>query len=611
MAKNRFDKILRDKLINLSPMFNPSDWIIMERLLEWQGLTKSDEATDEVHFDEIAIDKLQNLAPGELAPDWDRMSAMLEQLDLDSEPDLEPSEFDQAINNKLKRFEAPFTEAAWAEMAPILDSDRMAPVQELDNIAKQKLTQISDIEPAWSTMSNKISRELFLPESMVKYKVVEVLLVLLFAISLYQFPLVDDFKEKVLQKDQITESNQINAPIQADAYADQKAPDDLAPIASISPEWSTNIEDAGLKIVLPSSPTNVKLQASIIPTYKDEVTLTSKVESKTEALIPSVSDFLSAINSEDLFSVKHSIYQGIVDDLPQLTIMTKLIQEAYYSFDVMHSDILASQNVEQEQASFEKIEVIDENPIQEIQAAVEKPRIACLTCGNRDQKVGLVLGLFSGSDYNQIVTPFDPIYALDGTKQWNFGYGGGLSVSMQFKSWELEMGAIYASNQYQPREILEIYSGSINSGYVASTLKDIELNIVKVPLNFRFNVNLKNKWKIYALSGATMNMVIQSSYITDDVFIGTRSFATPSAPVRSSDLSLKDFSGGILEGGSFSDNSFLTANLGLGVERTLNNKWSLFAQPTYQRQIFSNGIGPNQDRFNSLSLFFGTRLSLK
>ena len=68
-----FDKIIKDKLKGLSVGSNPSDWIMMERLLEMEGLTKESEGVDEVRFDEIALDKLGNIPATEFTPDWDRM----------------------------------------------------------------------------------------------------------------------------------------------------------------------------------------------------------------------------------------------------------------------------------------------------------------------------------------------------------------------------------------------------------------------------------------------------------------------------------------------------------------------------------------------------------
>jgi hypothetical protein len=54
----------------------------------------------------------------------------------------------------------------------------------------------------------------------------------------------------------------------------------------------------------------------------------------------------------------------------------------------------------------------------------------------------------------------------------------------------------------------------------------------------------------------------------------------------------------------------LSLDLGLGLEKHLNGRTSIFLEQNYQHNPFKKSLGPNQDRINSLSLLLGTRILL-
>ena len=54
---------------------------------------------------------------------------------------------------------------------------------------------------------------------------------------------------------------------------------------------------------------------------------------------------------------------------------------------------------------------------------------------------------------------------------------------------------------------------------------------------------------------------------------------------------------GVFEGGNLIDNTYITANLGLGIERRFNSRMSIFVGSTYQHQI-TKGLGPQSDKIN-------------
>ena len=67
----------------------------------------------------------------------------------------------------------------------------------------------------------------------------------------------------------------------------------------------------------------------------------------------------------------------------------------------------------------------------------------------------------------------------------------------------------------------------------------------------------------------------------------------------------------MLDGSKFSTKGYLTAVGGLGIERYLNDRMSVFVQPMYQYQIpFFGLIDQNGKHLQNGTLLFGTRISL-
>ena len=69
-----------------------------------------------------------------------------------------------------------------------------------------------------------------------------------------------------------------------------------------------------------------------------------------------------------------------------------------------------------------------------------------------------------------------------------------------------------------------------------------------------------------------------------------------------SKLKQKEFSPGIFNGGSFSENYFMTASLEMGVERKLNKNLTLVLGAEYSKYYMIDGIGPNKEKLNNIAL---------
>ncbi len=218
--------------------------------------------------------------------------------------------------------------------------------------------------------------------------------------------------------------------------------------------------------------------------------------------------------------------------------------------------------------------------------------------------------MFASSDFNIVYSPpelvFDTLIGRDTT--FAVGYGGGLTVSFKTGRWEFQSGGIYSFKRYIPKTPDHTYQDQ--QGYfVLEKFKSIQMDLLQVPLHVHFHFLDQPKWKVYGVGGLSLNLVLTPVYEV----VQTRRVQAFSIPDESfgSLKEEKDFPHGLLEGGSFRDNAFLTGNIGLGVERFLHPRWSVFLQPNYQYFLSKKGIGPNQDKIYTLSLHLGTKVSLK
>lgn len=220
------------------------------------------------------------------------------------------------------------------------------------------------------------------------------------------------------------------------------------------------------------------------------------------------------------------------------------------------------------------------------------------------KKTLLSAAMFGGSDYNQIITPANEETRTDAFSRYALGYGGGILFSAERGRWELGTGLIYAAKPYNPRQIVK-YQGSLDKGYTAASFNQVALDIINIPFHARYNFFLHKRSRLYAVVGGSLQVAASASY-----FITTTSSGPLKPEMR--DALFDNTSGGILEGGSLKENGYITGNLGLGVEHFMSDRWSVFAQPTYQHSLghFSDGFGPSRDRINTLSLWMGIRVRI-
>jgi hypothetical protein len=231
------------------------------------------------------------------------------------------------------------------------------------------------------------------------------------------------------------------------------------------------------------------------------------------------------------------------------------------------------------------------------------------------KKSNLRFSIFSTVDYNYVFTPedsyeiFGTFVNIDADTTAASGYGGGILANWKRGRWEIQTGGIYSFKRYVPNTPVFLFE-TVNY-YVNENFHGIQLDILQVPFNLHYYLKNEGNWRIYGLGGVSSHFVTSSVYEIEY----NRTFAftpPPSSPGDDSSIrNVKEFPKGLLDGGGLDDNLYFTANVGFGVERFVTPRWSVFFQPNYQHYLLKQGIGTNNDKFYTLSIYLGTKISLK
>jgi hypothetical protein len=215
--------------------------------------------------------------------------------------------------------------------------------------------------------------------------------------------------------------------------------------------------------------------------------------------------------------------------------------------------------------------------------------------------------LLSGLDGDNVYTPENARFRVPQTVRNSSGFHLGFLLSEGAKRLETGFGFIFAYKEYNAPRVTFI-QGSLRDGYTTEQLKKIQLNLIQIPVFTRFNIIHKDKWRLYASLGATAQVTLAANY-----FIVHPGFFPSSVSLTGKSNSIyQNLEEGLMQGGTLLDNVYLSVDAGIGVEKMISPKSSMFLQSGYQQFIghISKGIGPYNDRISTLSLQTGVRINL-
>jgi hypothetical protein len=217
------------------------------------------------------------------------------------------------------------------------------------------------------------------------------------------------------------------------------------------------------------------------------------------------------------------------------------------------------------------------------------------------------LTLLTGLDGDNVFTPAYPRFKVPETIRNSSGFHLGFLLSEGAKRLETGFGFIYAHKEYNAPAITYI-QGSLRDGYTTEQLKKIQVNLLQIPVFTRFNIVHKENWRIYATLGATAQVTLSANY-----FIVHPGFFPSSVALTGKTNSVyQNLEEGLMQGGTLIDNVYLSMDMGVGAEKMISPRTSIFAQSSYQSFVghVSKGIGPYNDRISTVSFQSGVRINL-
>jgi hypothetical protein len=231
------------------------------------------------------------------------------------------------------------------------------------------------------------------------------------------------------------------------------------------------------------------------------------------------------------------------------------------------------------------------------------------------------VSLAVGPKVNLVNSPFDPIYQIDPYNTLNTNFNITAKVHKEVGPLELYAGLGYSKTSYEPLIIEETYKNQ-NQQFKKASLENIGFNTINIPVGVKYDILNQDSYQLYATAGVNINLIVQADYTVYDIpATGSRTGSTasdfkttlnsnrPEVNQRAL-LSQKEFRSGILHGGSFRDNLYVTASIGIGLIKNVSKRTSVFIEPKYSHFMSSQGLGPNLDKVHAVSMDLGVRYQL-
>lgn len=561
----------------------------------WDALHSKLDTVHDAKFDETIKSKINDLEEVYDAATWTTLVAAISQLDANSTIE---ELLDQKAKNLLEDIEPTYEPSSWELLQNKLQlEDDLSNIEIPEEVDLAAYGSLGDLdvpynENDWNKFQKQLDREFVLPYTLLfKYKLAEVAILLLFLLGVTQFiPLKKANKIFAKQNIEATTDNdqQLNeaAPLESTQATTHSVVKEIT--NENRPATENSIVNTSNSDLIASSATSNTLLNTDLDVNNNDNSAVAISERLTQ-------DEVNYENSRILSQAKTNEVTSIA--VNPLAAATQITKESDSEQSDANDPVLDNPSL-LEATSLARFTDFSDNIVPD-----------CIVCRNPVSLLRWRMTAQLNVDYNYIMTPYDNALSVKSYEHAALGYGAGLATSLGLGRWDLELGANYISRKYTPKPISERV-GNILDGYLNFELDKIELNLLNIPLHIRYYFKTKKKTEVFLSGGASMNVAMQANYFRKAEFASRQ--RTPDLTKADQLLeetlinTQKIYSLGFIDGGNFLENRFFTADLGLGIERKISHRYSIFGQANYQH-FLDSGIGPNKDRFNSLSLSAGAR----
>lgn len=564
-------------------------------------------------FDRILKQKLERIR-GEYEPgSWDALDSKL-----DAELQPEDTVFDEAVGDKLSSVNPVYNQAHWELMENALDSDMPVADEKFDEYLASRLAAVEGSGPgnSWSGLERKRSERQAKIAGIVGMRIVEVLCLLLLICywpvsnpsipneaetsreeSQLQFAGLDKLRYEDISDREFAESvssQNRSLPLSSDITDDESQAvlqraeytagsatkprllptDDQRPTANtVTPGYVENSTSVDNDMLSDRKASLARVdQVATIPTHRVPEAASVKESTSNAYELELGEKFSSAIVSKEISSANAL---EMAEDHLSTTGSVMVVKSLHTSY--------------QELKSLEH----------STQAAIDDWVHAVPVTRKSLDRRKLSFNPYISADFNAIHS-YPRINQLDETslRHLTLTPGAGLGLGFHNGPWSVHTGLAYAYRFYDPN--IQEKFGSIN-GYQVLNFNKVALHMIQLPISLHFKIHEGMKFNYYLTGGASLHVILRQDYDKPKEGVSEiHSLTTITEPV------LDQYrSGNFL--GRFHEVSYVTADLGFGVERKLNEDLFLYVQPIYQH-MFGAGVGPNFDIIHTFSLQVGLRM---
>ncbi len=591
MENNGVDNIIRQKLQNFEVDLDLTDWQFMEEMLESEESNIVDETAKEklyhheVPFDamnwaamDIALDDLvdietvdevvkSNLETFEVpynVANWSIMGAML-----DAEiPDETPDEIDVLAKAALASFSIPFVLSDWEMMD--MELDELGFPNGTDEAARAALRNYETAMPSdWGAMETALSNAENLRRQLVITKSIEVLLFIFAIWTIGNFlPFKQESASVVINTNEQVE--EINNQPQTNSDDIGAATIDVLETVDNEITTSNSTNDIeGIFINNTNNDSNDKSNSilNFIPDYGSTIP-----PSKEETVVNNTERPIANLNSlpleEQLVTYPDGKGAAFGKKKPNQSVNQAIFLDTK-QFALVVDEVLPNSTVG---TNYKKDELRFR-----IAAA---PQYAFIT--NDDNR-----------NNRKIATGFST----------NVGVDYAISDKV-----ELSSGITYNRKSYLEQQQQE-FTNAYNQ-FTLNSVKDVELEIIQIPVHVNYNIIKNDKTRLYATTGVTCGLIMKIDNNTQQVSLANSisNLGRQNVDVMYASTTESSNNEGALQNGEISTNTFITADLGVGLEYQVTPRLSFFIEPLFQQSLHK--IGVEEEDYQNYAFSIGSRVVL-
>lgn len=463
----------------------------------------------------------------------------------------EHNHFDRIIKEKVNNYSVPVEDGAWELFAEKQKTILEAELLEEDLLLDEKAALLESFESPlnrnhWALMAERIQKELIFIRELTHLKVMELSLMVLMLLSLWQqFPFQNTIDTIPYHSTNIAQRNDVEEPEAIE---------------------STTVTNE----IIPQKTIRRSIKNNAIPSHN-----------------------LQGL-SEHALDIKAVEFQKnalkVVEMLPEKVISTPISKKELHPFP-------NAENIK----TFPPKALVINSEVLEVDY-------------HPNRKKALVrIGMIGRLETNIIVgntanIPTDQLIQTSIYRRQEGGYSGGMSIGLQKNKWEYQLKFLYTAVQYQPIDVINV-AGSTAKNYIGKKYVNFEFNTFQIPVAVRYNIIDRNHWKFFTALGVSWHTIVQSYYhAREEDFTNDHERETTAPRWIPEPIGHKEALPGFFQAnGRFLKNSFVTGNIGFGVERSFGDRWSTFIASRYAHSLynFNGGVGPYKDNIHNMSFESG------